>query len=147
MALVRFDPYRGFEGLARRMNKIMGEMEKGVSIEAGGFTPRVDIVEDDKNLYVHVEVPGMGKEDVKISLGEDNLMTIKGEKKSEYAEDDKDKSCIRSERCFGKFSRSFILPEDIDKDNISAKFDNGVVEIAVPRKEPEKPKEIDVEIS
>ena len=145
MTMVKFDPYRGFESLTRRMNKVMNEFEKGFSIESGGFNPRIDITEDEKNIYVHAEIAGIAKEDVSINVNEERMLTIKGEKKRE--EIDKDLTFIRNERSFGSFSRSFMMPESADIENIDAKFNSGLLEVVVPKIEPEKPKEINVEIS
>ena len=145
MTLVKFDPYRGFESLTRRMNKVMNEFEKGFSLETGGFNPRIDITEDENKIYVNAEVAGIAKEDVSINVNEERMLTIKGEKKRE--EIDKDLTFIRNERSFGNFSRSFMLPESADIENIDAKFNSGLLEVVVPKIEPEKPKEINVEIS
>ncbi len=145
MTLVRFDPYRGFESLTRKMNKVMNEFEKGFTLETGGFNPRVDITEDDTNVYLHAEVPGMEKDEVKVNVNEERMLTIKGEKKKQEKEDEL--TYIRNERQFGDFSRSFLLPENTDLENIKAKFDYGVLEVTIPKKEPEKPKEFNVEIS
>lgn len=144
MTLVRFEPYRGFERLGRKMNTFMDDFEKGFSFEMGAFSPRVDITEDDNNLFVHAELPGMSKDQVKVSVNEDRLLTIQGEKKKE--EKKEDKSLIRIERNFGSFTRSFSLPENVDVENISAKFENGVLELSLKKIEPPKPKEIEVKI-
>jgi len=122
----------------------MNEFENGVSFEIGGFAPRVDITEDDTNLYVHAEIPGMTKENVNLVVNEDRMLTIKGEKKSESKTENK--SFIRNERSYGSFSRSFILPENVDIEKIAAKFEHGVLEVSMPKKEPEKPKQIEVQI-
>jgi HSP20 family protein len=145
MAFVRIDPAGKFEKMSRRLNEFMSDFDKGVSFEIGGFTPRVDITEDDENVFVHAELPGMDKDDLKISVNEDKVLTIKGEKKKELDADKK--SYIRSERIYGNFSRNFMLPDDINVDQISAKFNNGVLELAMPKMEPEKPKEVNIEIN
>ncbi|MFA6571975.1 MAG: Hsp20/alpha crystallin family protein [Bacteroidota bacterium] len=144
MTLVRFEPYRGFEKLARRMNSFSNEIEKGFNFEFGAFSPRVDITEDDKTFFIHAELPGMEKENVKVSVNEDRLFTIKGEKKTE--EKKEDKNYIRSERIFGQFERAIILPENLDLEKISAKFENGVLEVSFPKVEPPQPKEIEINI-
>jgi len=144
MTLVKFDPYRGFEGISKRINKFVNEFDKGFQIETGGYNPRVDITEDEKNLFVHAELPGMSKESVNIAVSEDKMLTIKGEKKKESLEENT--NYIRSERKFGSFSRSFLLPEFVDLEKVEAKFENGVLEIILEKKEPEKPKEIEIAI-
>jgi len=145
MTLVRFEPYRSFEKLGRKMNTFMDDFEKGFSFEMGGFSPRVDITEDDNNLFVHAELPGLAKDQVKVSVNEERLMTITGEKKKQEKEEGK--NYIRNERNFGSFTRSFSLPEYIDVENINAKFENGVLELSLKKIEPPKPKEVEVKIA
>lgn len=145
MTLVKFEPYRGFEKLMRRFNEFSDEFDKGLDFEYGGFNPRVDITEDDNHLFVHAELPGMSKEQVKVSVNDDRLLTIKGEK--DKTEKSEDKKYIRYERKFGSFSRSFVLPENVDIEKIDAKFENGVLELSLNKIEPAKPKEIEVSIN
>jgi HSP20 family protein len=145
MGIVRFDPMRGFEGLARRMNEMAGEFEKGVNIEFGGLQPRIDISEDEKNLFFAVEMPGISKEDIKIKINDEDILVIKGEKKREF--NIEDKSFIRAERCFGEFTRSFLLPDNVNKDSIQAKYENGVLNITLEKIQPEKPKEVEISIN
>lgn len=145
MTLVRFEPFRGFERLSKRFGDLANEIEKGVSFEMGGFNPRVDITEDDKNLFVYVEIPGMSKNDVKVVVNEERTLTLKGEKKREIVGEEI--CCLRSERTFGQFERSFMLPDNVDVEKIQAKYNNGVLELVIPKMEPQKPKEIKVEIN
>jgi HSP20 family protein len=148
MGIVRFDPYRTFGNISKRMGDIMGDFEKGFSIDYGNFAPRVDIAEDEKNLYFHAELPGVKKEDVKVTINNDNVLLIKGEKKREdkFEEKTEDKYFLKVERSFGTFTRSFSLPENVKTDSINAKYDNGVLNITLEKIEPEKPKEVEVEI-
>lgn len=161
MALVRFDPFRGFEGAMKRMSDFFEDAEKGqFSFEYGSFSPRIDIIEDKENLNLYAEMPGIKKEDVKVKINDDNVLTITGEKHaykfdSDADEDKKDvkdetkvqKSFIKSERSFGSFVRRLMLPENIDGDSINAKFSDGVLQITLKKKEPEKPKEKAITIS
>lgn len=148
MAVVRFDPFRGFERINKRMGQFVDEMEKGFRVEYGSFAPTIDIVEDEKTLKLFVELPGIPKEQVKITVNEDKVLIIKGEKKrcEEETDECKEKAYIRAERSFGEFSRSFQLPENINTDSINAKFENGVLSISLSKKEPVKPKEVEVTI-
>lgn len=146
MAIVSFDPFRGFESLARRMNEFLDEFEKGFSINTAEFSPRVDISENEKNIYVSVEVPGVSKDDIKVTVNSDNLLVIKGEKKREFKTEDKKRNYIRVERSYGLFQRSFMLPVNVNKDNIKAKFENGVLNITLEKVEPEQPKQIEISI-
>ena len=149
MSNVRFDPMRGFETAMRRVNDFMGDLDKGFNIEYGSFAPRVDISEDEKNLFFHVELPGLAKEDVKVTVNEEKILMIKGEKKHEIKEEDKanDKSYIRVERTYGSFTRTFQLPETVKSDSVTAKFDNGLLTLTLEKTEPKKPKEIEIALS
>ncbi len=149
MALVRFDPFRGFESITKGMSDFLSEFEKGFNIEFGDFSPRVDISEDDKNYYITAELPGLTKEDVKVSINDDNYLIIKGEKKREFKteEKDEDRNYIRVERNYGMFTRSFLLPDNLKNDSINAKFENGVLSITLEKVEPAKPKEVEIKIS
>ncbi len=144
MTMIKFDPVRHFENMTRKMQNIAGEVEKGFVFEKGGFNPRVDITEYDNKVVVSAEVPGLAKEDVKVSVNEERILTIKGEKKK--PEINEGESQIRIERSFGEFTRSFVLPEDIDLDDIKASFKNGLLELSLSKKEPEEPKEININI-
>ena len=161
MALVRFDPLRGFEGIVKKMNDFFEDAEKGqFSLEYGTFSPRIDIIEDDKIIYLYAEIPGVKKDDLKVRINEENVLTISGEKHAYDLKDDVEggkeeekeeakvqKSFIRSERAFGTFTRRLMLPENIDPDSINAKFTDGVLEVTLQKKEPEKPKERSITIS
>jgi HSP20 family protein len=100
------------------------------------FNPRVDISEDEKNIFINAEIPGVKKEEIKISL-QDNILTISGEKKSE-TEEKKDKNYYRSERVFGSFTRSFTLPEEINPDKVEAKFEEGILKIVIEKASPKE---------
>lgn len=145
MSLVKFEPFRGFESLARRMNDIFGDLEKGVRFEIGDFSPRVDIAEDEKNVYLHAELPGIERENVKISVSEDRILTLKGEKNRE--EKTEGKNYVRVERNYGSFTRSFALPENINVENVEAKFDKGVLDLTLPKTVSTKPKEVSIPIA
>jgi HSP20 family protein len=99
---------------------------------AYSFVPRVDIVEEDKAFEVHVAVPGMNKDDFKIDLN-DNYLTISGERK--LNREKKDDNFYSMETQYGTFSRTFTLPENVDANNISAKYVNGILEVTIPKDE------------
>ena len=145
MAYMKMDPFRGFENMAKKMNRVMEEAEKGLSVEFGSFAPRVDIIEDDKHMYFQAELPGINKEDVKVTIAEDNVLYIKGEKKP-HEKNECEKCFVRVERNYGTFTRSFMLPNNINAESIKAKFENGVLDITLDKVEPEQPKEIKVDI-
>lgn len=99
---------------------------------AYSFVPRVDIVENDKAFELHVAVPGMNKEDFKIDLN-DNYLTVSGERKFSREQNENNFHSIETQ--YGSFSRSFALPENVDASKINAKYNNGILEITVPKDE------------
>lgn len=93
--------------------------------------PKVDLSGADKEYQLTVEIPGVSEKDVSVDIS-NNVMTIKGEKKLEKEE--KEKNYYRIERSYGSFQRVLSLPEDVDQDGIKASFNNGVLTITMPRK-------------
>lgn len=104
---------------------------------------RVDIREDDTAIYVSADMPGMKKEDVKVSV-EDDVLCISGERKQE--EEEKTKGVHRIERSWGSMSRSFSVGNNIDVERISAAYDNGELNITLPKKAPEPKKGRDIAV-
>lgn len=100
----------------------------------GGFSPDMDVSESDRQIEVTAELPGMDDKDIEVTLA-DGVLTVKGEKRSENEEEDKDRHHYRLERGYGAFRRSFRLPPDIDADAVSATFDKGILKITVAKKE------------
>jgi len=96
------------------------------------WRPRADIVETGESYNIHAELPGVAKENVKVSL-EENVLTLQGERKSEFSEDDKERKFHRRERMQGSFIRKFSLPEEVDPKNVKAHFKDGVLELTVPK--------------
>lgn len=142
---------RGFDQLTRRMGSVMNELDKGFSFEFGNFAPRVDISEDEKFIYIEAELPGVKKDGVKVSINDDNVLTIKGVKERQLEEkkegEEGARSYIRTERVYGEFTRSFMLPDNVKKDNIQAKYEDGTLNLTLEKVEPEKPKEISIDIA
>jgi HSP20 family protein len=106
--------------------------------------PNVDIIESETGYRITADLPGLAKEDVKVHV-EDGVLTISGEKKTEAEKRDKNRY-YHFERSYGKFSRSFSLPDHTDNANIDARFNNGVLEIALKKTEEAKPKAIEVKV-
>jgi len=96
------------------------------------FVPKVDIIETEKAFEVNVAVPGMNKEDFKIDVN-DNFLTISGERKFTHEENEKNFRSIETQ--YGSFSRSFSLPENVDAAKINAKYNNGILEVIIPKDE------------
>lgn len=114
-----------------------------MSSESQELSPDIDLYEDQNEIVVKAELPGMTKDDIQISLN-DNILTIRGEKKKE--EEDQGKDYYRSERVYGAFVRSLALPAEINPDKVRATFRNGVLEIRLPKTEQAKKKEIKVNV-
>jgi len=108
-----------------------------------GWTPALDLYENNDNLIAVVELSGMRKEDIEISL-HDGMLTIGGERKSETREGDK---AERTERYIGKFRRSITLPTRVDANKVSATYKDGILTITLPKAEEAKPKQIQVNVS
>jgi HSP20 family protein len=102
----------------------------GRGLSAGTISPRIDVAEDSKAITLTAELPGMDEKDVELLLTDD-VLTIKGEKKSESEK--KDKDYYRMERSYGSFYRSFPLPEGVDADKVEASFKKGVLTVTLPK--------------
>lgn len=96
------------------------------------FVPKVDVIEGEKAFELHVEVPGMKKEDFNIEIN-DNHLTISGERK--FSTEKKEKDFHSIETRYGSFSRSFTLPDTVNADKINAKYNNGILELTLPKDE------------
>jgi len=99
---------------------------------ASSFVPKVDVIEGDKAYELHAELPGMNKEDLKIEV-KDNRLTVSGERK--FSSEKNEKNFHSIETRYGSFSRSFTLPENVDADKINAKYNNGILELTIPKDE------------
>jgi HSP20 family protein len=105
------------------------------------WVPEMDLVETDEHYLLKADLPGMKQGDVGIEFN-DGTLTISGERNAEY--DRKEKGFFRLERSFGKFSRSLTLPDGVDPDKIRAGFQDGVLEVTIPKPEQRKPRRIEV---
>jgi HSP20 family protein len=105
--------------------------------------PSADVMETREEIRVSLELPGMRPDDVEVNL-ENNVLTITGEKREERKEDDREDRWHLSERRYGRFTRSFVLPRDVDQDRIHASFENGVLTVAIPKSEKAKARRIEI---
>ena len=99
---------------------------------AYSFVPKVDIIEDEKAFEIHLAVPGMSKEDFKIDL-KDNQLTVSGERKFKNGVEEKNYRSVETQ--YGAFSRIFVLPENVNAERIEARYNNGILELVVPKDE------------
>lgn len=149
--LVRWEPYGGLRrrgnvfneliDMQQEMNRMFDEFfgERHTEIAEGNWMPSVDVSENETAFVVRAELPGMSQDDIELNL-QDNVLTLKGEKKQEK-QDDKG-NYHRSECCYGGFSRSFSLPASVQSEGISAIFKEGVLEITLLKVEETRPKKI-----
>ena len=145
--LTRWEPFREFSTLQDRMNRLFRESfnegGRDESLVASSFAPAVDVYEDEHNVTLKVEVPGIDEKDIDIRV-ENNLLTVHGERKIEKEE--KEENYRRVERQYGSFTRTFTVPNTVDTDNVKATYDQGLLKITLPKKAEAKPKQIKVNV-
>lgn len=129
---------------SREMERWMDGLSRGLVRFTDEWSPTVDISETKDEVIVKAEVPGMTKEDISVFL-QDNVLTLRGEKKQEKEE--KDKTFHRVERSYGSFVRSFTLPTLVQADKVKAAYKVGVLQITLPKAEEVKPKEILISVN
>lgn len=125
----------GHTSLQEEMNKVFEQLSQGYGIEpltGGAFTwsPKVNLAETEKEHQVTAVLPGVEEKDVEVTIDQ-GLLTIKGEKKEEKEE--KNKNYHRVERLYGSFQRSFTLPKEIEEEKVEANFKNGVLSVKLPK--------------
>jgi HSP20 family protein len=147
MAITRWSPFRDVvsvqDEMSRLFDDVFGQRPARVQWTDGIWNPSVDVTEDKDSVVVKAEMPGLNKDDVKISV-QDSILTLKGEKKQEKEE--KETDYHRIERSYGSFCRSFQLPTTVRADKIKANYKDGVLSIILPKTEEVKPKEIPIGI-
>jgi len=147
MLVTRYNPYndpdirKGFEVLHSLMSQFDPAVKEEGNITA--FVPSVNTRESEDAYYIEVDLPGIKKEDIEITT-EDNILTISGERK--YKDEVKEDDYYKVESRYGKFSRSFTLPEKVDVDHIQAESKDGVLEVVIPKlkEEENKPRKIEI---
>jgi HSP20 family protein len=147
MELVRWEPFEGLNRLHNHINDLfdqrVGRARTLPAVAAGAWLPPVDIVESKDAYLIRAELPGMKREDFNLEVN-DGTLTLSGERKSEALTDGVEYH--RSERVTGKFSRSFYLPRTVKQDGIEASYQDGILEIQVPKAEEAKPKQIAISV-
>jgi HSP20 family protein len=145
-----WDPWREMEEMRNQFNKLLRERQllrkegDSEALEVTEWLPVVDITEDTKEYTVKAELPGLAKENVKVTV-ENGVLVIAGERKEEKEE--KDKKHHRIERSYGSFRRSFALPEDSSGEKVTADFKDGVLKVHLPKDQTAKPKSVEVKVS
>ena len=153
MALIRWtprgdlwDPFANLADIQEEMNRLFDSSLRrfGRGDFDGAFVPAIDVAEEKDSFLVKVDLPGLSKDDVSVTL-QDNCLTIKGEKKHET--ETKEANYYRRERVSGSFSRTIELPSTVDAKKIDAQFKDGVLHVRLPKTEEAKPKQIDIKVS
>jgi HSP20 family protein len=147
MAIMRWKPWGDLVNVQDDMDRMFDDFFGWVPVRRSAaqqrWAPPVDISEDNGSILVDVEIPGMKKEDIKVSL-ENNVLSLKGEKKQQREVNQE--NLHRWERRYGSFVRSFELPMPVQADKIKASYKNGVLHVELPKAEEVKPKEIPIEV-
>jgi HSP20 family protein len=136
-------------GSRREIDRLFDDFTRGLGVEAppNNLLPSIDVTETDKQILITVELPGLERKDVDVTL-EDNVLTIRGEKKFETdPNDDKTKNVHVSERVYGVFYRMVELPIEIDPSTVQATMSKGVLKITIPKPARSEAKKIDVQES
>jgi len=145
--LTRWDPFREFVTLQDRMNRLFrdsfGPEGKDESLTTTAFAPPVDVYEDEHNVTLKIEVPGIDEKDIDVRI-ENNTLTVHGERK--FEKEEKEENYRRVERQYGSFTRTFTLPNTVNHDNVQADYDKGVLKIKLEKKAEAKPKQIKVNV-
>lgn len=142
-AFNQFANTANWDKFGEQMENFAREVAKDVKADVQEFKPAVDIAESAESYFVHVELPGVAKEDVSLTLSEDNILTVSGNKKVRQGDNI---TFARTERVGGDFKRTLKFDEIINDTAISAEFRDGVLAIALPKLQPAKPKEIAISI-
>src|SRR6202453_5373750 len=148
--LTRWEPFREFSTMQDRMNRMTRLFRESYSPEGPeealtttSYAPPVDIYEDEHNITLKLEVPGIDEKDIDVRI-ENTTLTVHGERKIEKEE--KEENFRRVERQYGEFTRSFTLPSSVDPTQVSAHYDKGVLKIKLAKKAEAKPKQTKVNV-
>ena len=146
-SLIRFTPRHDVRQLQREFDRLFESFfptrptNSDEALESAVWVPRADLAETEDAYFIHLDLPGLGKDDVEINI-HDGTLSISGERRHEETEEDR--TFVRVERSYGRFYRAFTLPQTIDAQGIQATFEDGVLSIHVPKAEELKPRRIDI---
>jgi len=151
-AISRWNPFREMEDMQRRVSSMLdlnpfrrnSLTTDDETISVPEWAPLVDIAEDEREYLIKVELPEVKREEVKVTV-EGGTLTIAGERKAEKEE--KGRKFHRVERYYGRFERSFSIPDDAEAANVKAEFKDGVLRVHLAKSEKARPKEIEVKVS
>ena len=145
--ITRWDPFREFVTIQDRLNRLFRESQgtegREEALTTSTFAPPVDVYEDEHNITLKIEVPGVDEKDIDVRI-ENNTLTVHGERK--FEKEEKEENYRRIERQYGSFTRSFTLPSTVDPNNVQANYEKGVLKIKLAKKAEAKPKQIKVNV-
>jgi len=145
--LTRYQPNREFSTIQDRINTLFRDFYapegRDEALTTTAFAPPVDVYEDEHNITLKIEVPGIDEKDIDVRV-ENNTLTVHGERK--FEKEEKEENYRRVERQYGSFTRTFTLPTTVDSENIQANYDKGVLKIQLAKKAEAKPKQIKVNV-
>jgi len=145
MAIIRWDPFRDMMALKDKMNRLFEDTVAGrgdeTSLLQRNWVPSVDIYENEHELVLTAEVPGIEEKDIEIKV-EDNTLILKGVRT--FEKETKEENYHRIERSYGSFFRAFSLPNSVDPEKIQAEHENGILKIVMPKKTELKPKTVKI---
>jgi HSP20 family protein len=149
MNLIKWDPFRELEDVSNRLNRIFGRStaraESGQEMLAvADWSPSIDISETDAAYLIKAEIPGVKKEDVKVTI-QDGMLTVQGERKMQKEE--KGKKFHRVERSYGSFVRSFRIPDNADENSVKAEFKDGMLNVTLAKSAKAKAKSVNVAVT
>src|SRR5262245_35650266 len=140
MSLIKWDPFREFNALNERATNFLGR-NFDAPLSTTVWNPSVDIFENDNEIVLKAELPGMDVKDIEVRL-ENNVLALKGERR--FEKEAKEENYHRIEREYGAFSRAFTLPAAVNVDKATAEYKEGILKVTVPKKEEVKPKPIKI---
>ena len=148
LQLTTWNPFRELDEVQNRLGSFFGGRFPRFGNGNGGlkladWSPQVDIVEDEKEYLIKADLPEMKKDEINVSV-ENGVLSVSGERKTEKEE--KNKKFHRIERSYGRFERTFMVPEDADGANVKAEFKDGVLQVHLPKTPVAKPKAIEVKV-
>ena len=145
MSIVRYDPFRDLRTLQQEVNRLFsGNLTRTFDdedIARGSWSPSVDIYENKDQIVIEAELPGMKREDFELSV-ENNVITLRGER--QFEKKDESDNYHRVERAYGSFTRSFTLPNTVSAEGATADYRNGVLRVALPKREETKARRIEI---
>lgn len=145
MSIVRYDPFRDLRTLQEEVNRLFtGNLNRNFDEEGiarGAWSPSVDIYENKEQIVLEAELPGMNRDDFDLSV-ENNVITLRGER--HFEKKNETDNYHRVERAYGSFTRSFTLPNTVSAEGAVAEYKNGVLRVALPKREETKARRIEI---